>query len=108
MKILLGRESTRDTKESPPEITRIGSDAFRYRGDLRYIEIPSSITRIDDHAFYECRSLKSMIIPLIKMGESAFRGCYYLSSITILSSVSFIEKNYFHEFFFWLLFIELN
>ena len=52
---------------------------------------------IGDSAFYECISLKIVIIPssIKKIGEAAFRECISLEKIDILSSVSEIGKYFF-------------
>lgn len=66
------------------------------------VEIPSRIeingnvytcTSIADKAFYECRSLSSIIIPktIKSIGARAFEGCYALKIVTIPESVTSID-----------------
>ncbi len=52
------------------------------------------VKRIDDNAFFECRSLISVTIPdsVMSIGEHAFGFCSALSNVTIPSSVTSIDK----------------
>jgi hypothetical protein len=56
--------------------------------------IPNSVTRIDEWAFYDCKSLTSITIPdsVISIGDYAFYNCQSLTSITIPNSVTSIGK----------------
>ncbi len=56
--------------------------------------IPSSVTIIGDHAFYNCSSLTSVTIPssVTSIGSGAFSGCSSLTSVTIPSSVTSIDS----------------
>ncbi len=53
------------------------------------ITIPSTITKINNYAFYGCGSFESITIPesVTSIGESAFYDCTSLESITIPESV---------------------
>ncbi len=57
--------------------------------EAEYVEIPSSVTKIENNAFYDCNSLKSVSIPnsVTSIGEHAFANCTGLTSIKIPSSV---------------------
>ena len=57
------------------------------------VVIPNSITSIEDSAFAECISLKSINIPnnVISIGEGAFTSCISLTSINIPDSVTSIS-----------------
>ena len=61
------------------------------KADTSYA-IPNSVTRIDDLAFSDCRSLTSITIPdgVTSIDDSAFYGCSSLTSVTIPSSVTSI------------------
>ncbi|MCC8105568.1 MAG: leucine-rich repeat protein, partial [Clostridiales bacterium] len=52
--------------------------------------IPSTVTTIEEYAFYYCKNLTSVTIPssVITIGESAFEGCSGLTSVTIPSSIT--------------------
>ena len=49
------------------------------------IEIPNSVTTIEDYAFEDCSSLTSVTIPnsVTSIGEQAFYGCSSLTSINV-------------------------
>ena len=59
--------------------------------------IPQSTTSIKNGAFYDYKSLSSIIIPnsVTSIGHSAFEGCRKLTSITIGNSVSSIGNRAF-------------
>lgn len=54
------------------------------------IEIPDSVTRIEDYAFYNCSGITSVTIPdkVTSIGESAFENCSGLTSVIIGNSVT--------------------
>lgn len=45
----------------PEGVTKIASCAFRYHSKLRQVELPNTLTSIDDSAFDHCTGLKSVI-----------------------------------------------
>lgn len=63
-----------------------------YRGTETELVLPSYITEINNHAFYNCRALTSITIPssVTVIGGSAFRNCSGLTSITIPNGVRYI------------------
>ena len=63
-----------------------------YRGTETELVLPSYITEINNHAFYNCRALTSITIPssVTVIGGSAFRNCSGLTSITIPNGVTYI------------------
>ena len=83
----------------PNSVTSIGNHAFEDCKSLKSIEIPDSVTSIGDYVFEDCTGLKSMKIPesVIKLGASAFSGCMNLREINIptgITSISdFLFKN---------------
>ena len=56
--------------------------------------IPSGINTIEPHAFFGCKSLKSITIPdtVTFIGFSSFEGCTSLEKIVIPSSVTYIDS----------------
>ena len=68
--------------------------------NLLFVEkviIPNGVIKIEEFAFYECRSLKSITIPnsVTSIGKYAFYYCESLQSITIPDSVTSIEEHVF-------------
>ncbi len=59
--------------------------------------IPDTVTSIGEHAFDGCDYLTSVTIPngVTSIGDWAFSGCLYLSDITIPNSVTSIGNNAF-------------
>ncbi len=62
-------------------------------------DIPDSVTRIGDRAFYGCTGLTTITIPnsVTSIGVSAFWGCTGLTSITIPDSVTSIGASAFAD-----------
>ena len=73
-------------------VTRIGDHAFYNCTSLTSVTIPDSVTSIGDHAFEGCTSLTSVTIPnsVTSIGRSAFSHCTSLTSVTIPGSVTSI------------------
>ena len=59
---------------------------------VKYINITYSVTRIGESAFRDCSSLTSVTIPnsVTYIGDRAFYGCSGLTSMTIPNSVTYI------------------
>ena len=72
----------------PHSVKKIGKGAFYNCKSLKKVVI-SSVTEIDENSFRDCSSLEEISIPssveIIK--ESAFKGCSSLKKISIPSSV---------------------
>ncbi len=58
------------------------------------IVIPKGVTRIENWAFWGCKSLRSVHIPVgvTKIGDGAFYGCESLISVIIPEGVMSVEK----------------
>lgn len=71
----------------------------KVRADTKpiHIVISDEVTEIQEKGFYECGSLKSVVLPstVKKIGEKAFGDCFYLSSLFIPESVKEICKDAF-------------
>ena len=75
----------------------IEENAFSECNSLKTVNIPNSVTIIEDWAFLGCCSLRSIDIPdsVTKIGVSAFSGCSSLMSIHMPDSVTSIGYNAF-------------
>lgn len=75
-------------------------DTIDYKAGTKLIRgcknsiIPSGIKTIEPHAFFGCKSLKSITIPdtVSFIGFSSFEGCTSLEEIVIPSSVTYIDS----------------
>ena len=78
----------------PNTVTTINNFAFSYCGRLTNITIPSSVTTIGQEAFCACSGLTSIIIPdsVTTIGNNAFGYCDRLTSITIGNNVTTIGE----------------
>lgn len=68
-------------------ITEIGNEAFNGKA-IASASFPSTLTKIQTHAFLECTALTSITIPsnVTYIGIAAFRGCTKVQTITIDAS----------------------
>ena len=62
-----------------------------------FVEIPNSVTKIEDYAFYGCIGLTSIEIPnsVTEIGNYAFSGCTGLTTIEIPNNVTTIGESVF-------------
>lgn len=80
------------------KVTVIGSKSFMLgtednpiESPITYVDIPDSVTAIEELAFFYCKNLESVIFPenLESVGYSAFAWCSALKEIRILASVKY-------------------
>lgn len=69
-----------------------------YEGEIRNVIIPeqwngTTVTEIGSHAFFNCGSLKSILLPdsIVSIGNGAFYGCRSLTSIDIKNGIETIS-----------------
>ena len=75
--------------EIPDSVTFINESTFSHNQFIQQIVIPNSVTWIGDGAFGFCESLKHIIIPntIQRIGNSTFYKCKLLQRINIPNSV---------------------
>ena len=75
----------------PSSVTKISPYAFASCTSLISIDIPNSVTSIGENAFQRCTSLKTVTLPNndgLKTGSTVFVGCSSLTNITIPSKLT--------------------
>ncbi len=85
------------TKAILPNNTKeIGQDAFRYCTRMKEVQLPESLTKIGNAAFFES-GLDSISIPVgvTEIGNSAFDDCYNLKFVSIPNGVTRLEERTF-------------
>ncbi len=87
------------TKSWPEGITEIGCYAFS-KENISELSIPSSVTKIGNHAFFNCTELKQITIAgnnntgktdlssICEIGDWAFGGCEKLSEVKLSDSLT--------------------
>jgi len=79
-------------------VTTIGQFAFsRTNNRISSVEIPTSITSIENSAFEGCTNLSYVYIPssVVSIGMNAFYGCHSLYSLNLPSSITAISRGTF-------------
>ena len=79
--------------------TTLGTYTFTGTGIREVVFLGTSIERIDDGAFYNCRDLQSITLPngLKTVGVAAFYGCTSLSNVIGIENVETFELNSFYN-----------
>ncbi len=85
-----------DSRENCNAIVETGSNALLF--GCKNSVVPGTVTRIGDHAFYNCAGLISVTLPegLTMIGNYAFYNCKGLTSITIPTTVDTICSDAFY------------
>ena len=73
-----------------PNVISIGISAFSYCVELKNVQIPNGVTKIEACTFLGCKNLKEVILPqmLDSIGYSAFARCNLLNNVAIPNSVT--------------------
>ena len=104
------------------EIYKIGVSAFNGSTNLKTIQIPNGVGRVDRYAFYQCKSLETVSLPetvedikdvafsecrnlkkinlpknLTRIGSGAFRFCESLEEVSMEDKVGVIQSNAFEN-----------
>lgn len=83
----------------PTTVTLIRYHAFYQCTSLSAIDIGAGVTTLDNNVFSECTGLSSITIPdsVIDMGEQVFYGCSNISSVTIGTGLTTIPNQTFNS-----------
>ncbi len=78
----------------PSTVTAIDQYAFYYNENITSVIMEDSVTSIDSYAFYYCQKLTSVVIGdnVTSIGSYAFSGCISLTSIIIPDNVESIGQ----------------
>ncbi len=81
----------------PSTVTKIEDRVFERCKNLRRIDLSAGITAIEPFTFFLCEELRSVTIPegVEKIGEGAFDSCFALKKIVIPKSVKEIGREAF-------------
>lgn len=77
----------------------IADGAFAYRGSLKSVEIPNTITSMGMSVFRNCSSLESCVIPesLTEIAKGTFIGCTSLKHVSLPETLIHIKGAAFHR-----------
>ena len=80
-------------------IRSTGTYTFKGLNEVKEIQFPTTLERIDFHSFQSCVSLQQIEIPcgVKEIEEGAFMGCKSLKSIVIPNSVETLGKEAFRD-----------
>ena len=86
-------------ENSQKELHIVDNELLEYKGDKPHVKIPENVTRIGICAFYNNKSLESVIIPdsVYKIDSDAFRGCTKLEKVKISKNVVSVGTNAFEN-----------
>ncbi len=82
-------------------VETISQSAFQSCGKLSSIVLPASIGEVGSAAFFQCQELKSVKFTpgskQVKLGDNLFTKCYYLTSVTLPTSIDRIGVGMFQN-----------
>jgi hypothetical protein len=80
-------------------VTEIGDGAFKDLSLLKSVELPSSINKIGDRAFYKCTALQKVSMvrcnSLETIPNNCFEGCKKLTTVVLPNSIKTIGNSAF-------------
>lgn len=81
----------------PSSLKKIGDFAFYNCKKIEEVIIPKNVTSIGEYAFYQCQSLESVEIPssVTSIGNYAFTGCTNLASLELSYGITRIGTDAF-------------
>lgn len=85
--------------EFPSSLTRIDEDSFKYCDSLEVLNLPNTITSIGNAAFYYCSSLEkvTMTNSVVEIGYSAFSQCQNLKYVKLSNNIDNLPGSLFSD-----------
>lgn len=79
------------------QVVAVGEAAFKRTSALKKVEIAYGVEHIENHAFFECEYLESVMLPksVTTIGARAFSGCRKLRTVDVPASVTYIDDTAF-------------
>ena len=93
--VFLGALDSLQTLTVHDGVEEIGDETFKGCYKLAQVELPSSLKRIGNNAFYST-AIASLTTPA-SIGESAFENCYNLTSVTLLDGAEYVGPRAFRD-----------
>ena len=86
---IIAKTITSITSQDIQGATAVRTYGFEDYSNLKHIELPSTVTSIEDNAFDGCFSLQNVTFPpsLVNIGMRAFNRCKSLTSVVLPASV---------------------
>ena len=80
----------------PNSLQKIDNEAFYGCRSLKEISLPEGLTDIGDCAFMDCVQIERLVLPegLKRLGGSAFAYCHALTEVTIPEGVTFMSQTF--------------
>ena len=81
-----------------PNLNKIGNEAFEGCTNLKYADIPNTVTHFGDNVFARCSSLDGCYFDrsqITSLGVSTFLECSALTTVTLPSTLKFIKNGAF-------------
>lgn len=99
-----GKENEREFVEIPESflgepVVALGKEAFYAAWFLKKIEIPSTITTMEDRCFFKCGKLKEISIPdsVTQLGSHIFADCESLEKVKLPRNITEIPEHFFGQ-----------
>ncbi|MBR6808021.1 MAG: leucine-rich repeat domain-containing protein [Clostridia bacterium] len=88
-----------ETVNLPDSVTKIGDSAFFGCTSVTSVVLPSSVTSVGDYAFCKMTSVTSINLPskVKTLGKGAFFGCTSLTGISLPASITSVGNNIIRE-----------
>ena len=76
----------------PEGVTEIADNCFEHCTALESVKLPSTLKKIGNRVFADCRLLESIVIPeeVVEIGTEAFRECNKLKAVVLPSTLKTI------------------